>query len=278
MNEVLGVIAGSGQFPFMVVKGAREKGYKVIVCGFHGHTDSNLGDIADHFEMMPLGQFNRLIRFFRRAGVIELCMAGAINKPRALQVRPDFRAFRLYFSLCRKGDDSLFRTIIKEFEREGFLMVSPSIFVPFLHCPPGILSDKQPDKDILAEIGYGWPIATSLGRFDIGQLIVVKQQMVIAIECLEGTNATLQRGAELGGKNCVAIKIAKPMQDERVDLPTIGLETIDLLVKYQFKCIAVSAEKTLFFDMPEALKLANKHKLCVMSLFDKDIKQIYNKL
>lgn len=266
MSKFLGVIAGSGQFPYMVVRGAQGKGYKVVVCGFHGHTDSNLGDIADQFEMIPLGQFNRLIRFFRRAGVIKLCMAGAINKPRALQVRPDFRAFRLYFSLYKKGDDALFRTIIREFEKEGFLMVSPSTFVPFLHCPSGVLSNKKPDKDILAEIEYGWPIATSFGKFDVGQLIVVKQQMVMAVECLEGTNATLQRGAELGGENCVAIKIAKPTQDERVDLPAIGLDTINLLVQYKFKCIAVSADKTLFFDMSEALALANKYNLCVIAL------------
>lgn len=274
MSECIGIIAGGGQFPALVAQGAHEKGYKVALCGFSGYTDTSLlKNVVDSFQLVKLGQFNRMVRFFHRQGVTKLCLAGAINKPRALHVKPDFRAIRILLSLYNKGDDALLRAILKELEQEGFTMLSASSFLPSLHCPTGVLSYRQPDEELWAEIAYGWPIAENIGRFDIGQFLVVKQQMVIAVECLEGTDATLERGGKLGGKGCVAIKMVKPGQDERADLPAIGLETMRLLVQYKFNCIAIAAGKTLFFDMSEALLLADKHNICVVALSDTDIAQ-----
>lgn len=275
MDECIGIIAGGGQFPLMIACEARKKGYKIAACGFYGHTDPTvLKDSVDFFQMMSLGQVNKMFRFFRDAGAVKLCLAGAISKPSALKVRPDLRVIRILLTMREKGDDALLRALIRELEQEGFIMVSGAEFVSSLYCPAGVLSQVEPNKEIWSEIAYGWPIAKNLGSLDIGQCIVVNQKMVMAVECLEGTDATLQRAAELGGKGCVAIKIVKPKQDERVDLPAIGLETIKLLVKYKFRCIAVIANKTLFFDMSEALALANKHKLCIVALPFDDFEKV----
>lgn len=271
MNEPIGIIAGGGQFPLLAACNARENGLSPIICGFQGHTDPALENAADAFCLVHLGQFNKVIQFFRKHGVRRLCMAGAVNKPRALDFRPDFRAVRIIFSLRRKGDDSLLRAIITDFENEGFTVIPASDLVPSLRCPPGVLSRRSPAPEEWDDIRYGWPIGVSLGRFDIGQCLVVRQGMVVSVECLEGTDATLNRGAELGGAGCVALKMVKPGQDERVDLPSIGLTTIRLLCERKYRCLAVEADKTLFFDPQEALALADRHDLAVVALTPDEI-------
>lgn len=270
-NEPVGIIAGGGQFPRLVAETVRKSGGRAVVCGFHGHTDPDLRAAADVFCLLRLGQFNRVLAFFRRQGVRRVCMAGAINKPRALDFRPDLRALRIVFSLRRKGDDALLRAIIEDFEREGFTVVPASEFAPSLRCPAGRLSRRPPAEEEWRDIRFGWPVGASLGRFDIGQCLVVKQGMVVAVECLEGTDAALRRGGELGGAGCVALKMAKPGQDERADLPSVGLETIRRLVEGKYRCLAVEAEKTLFFDMEAALALADRHDLAVVALRPEEV-------
>ena len=248
MSESIGIIAGSGQFPRLVAEDAKAAGYGVVVCAFHGFTDPGLEALADAYT------------------TVYLCMAGAINKPRALDLRPDFRAARILFSLRGKGDDALLRAIMADLEKEGFTLIQAAELSTSLLCPEGVLTRRGPSAEEIAEIDYGWPIAEALGRFDIGQCIVVKQGMVVAVECLEGTDAALRRGGELRGEGCVAIKRFKPKQDERVDLPSIGLQTVRLLIEQHYRCLAVDAGKTLFFDRAEALALADKHNFCIIAL------------
>lgn len=266
MPDYIGIIAGGGQFPRLIAQAAHEAGLCVAICGFHGHTDPELTQYADAFQLLHLGQLNKLLAFFRDNGVKRLCMAGAINKPRALDFRPDFRAAKVIFSLRHKGDDSLLRAIVNELEREGFSMLSAANLVPSLRCPEGTLTKLPPSAEMWDDIRYGWPIAHAMGAYDIGQCLVVRQGMVIAVECLEGTDATLHRGAELGGKGCVAIKLVKPGQDERVDLPSVGLTTIRNLVAEGYAALAIQADKTLFFDREESLRLAEQHKLAIVAL------------
>ena len=153
-----------------------------------------------------------------------------------------------------------------DLEKEGFTLIQAAELSTSLLCPEGVLTRRGPSAEEIAEIDYGWPIAEALGRFDIGQCIVVKQGMVVAVECLEGTDAALRRGGELRGEGCVAIKRFKPKQDERVDLPSIGLQTVRLLIEQHYHCLAVDAGKTLFFDRAEALALADKHNFCIVAL------------
>lgn len=266
MPEPIGIIAGGGQFPLLIAREAHQRGLSVVMCGFHGHTDPDLAAHADAFRMLHLGQFNKLVAFFHEQGARRLCMAGTINKPRALDFRPDMRAARVIFSLRTKGDDSLLRAVLGELERDGFEMLSAADLVPSLRCPPGTLTRRPPSPEAWADIRHAWPAAVEMGRYDIGQCLVARQGMVVAVECLEGTDATLKRGAELGGKGCVAVKIVKPGQDERVDLPSVGLTTVQNLVEGGYAALAVQAGKTLFFDREESLSLADRHKLAIVAL------------
>lgn len=265
-ERAVGIIAGGGQFPRLIAQEARRMGLSVVVCGFHGHTDPELEELADAFQLLHLGQLNKLLAWFHAHDVRRLCMAGTINKPRALDFRPDFRAARVIFSLRDKGDDSLLRAVLGELEKEGFCVLPAADLVPTLRCPHGTLTRREPTPEDWENIRYGWPIAAEMGRMDIGQCVVVRQNMVIAVECLEGTDATLRRGAELGGKGCVALKMVKPGQDERVDLPSVGLTTIRNLIEGGYSALAVEAGRTLFFDRAESLALADKHKLAVVAL------------
>lgn len=262
----LGIIAGSGQFPAQVARGARAAGRGVVIAGFAGHSDPALADSADAFILLHLGQLGKLLEFFHSHGVTELCMAGAISKPKALDFRPDMKAMKLLFSMRRKGDDALLRTIAAEFAREGFAVVQASSFVPELAAPAGVLTRRSPDAEEWDDIRFGWPVARTMGQLDIGQLIVVKSGIVVAVEAMEGTDATLRRGGELGGAGCTAIKIFKPGQDERLDQPAIGPGTIRVMAEHKYRCLAYEAGKTLLFDRETAVSLADKAGIAVVGL------------
>lgn len=266
LTESIGIIAGRGQFPALVARSARKQGARVVICGFHGHTDPALQEEADEFTLLHLGQLNKLITFFRQQGVSRLTFAGAISKPRALDLRPDFRAARLLFKLRSKGDDVLLRVVMEELSAEGLTLVQAAELVPELRSVSGVLTRREPNSDEWADLKYGWPIARAIGRMDIGQCVVVRQGMVVAVEGLEGTDATLLRGGELAGAGCVAIKIVKPGQDERIDLPAVGVGTIQTLIDAKFSCLAYHAEKTLFFDKEQAVALADAHNIAIVGL------------
>ncbi|MFR0873392.1 MAG: LpxI family protein [Bilophila wadsworthia] len=242
MSESIGIIAGSGQFPRLVAEDAKAAGYGVVVCAFHGFTDPGLEALADAYTTVYLGQFDKVIDYFRKHGVRRLCMAGAINKPRALDLRPDFRAARILFSLRGKGDDALLRAIMADLEKEGFTLIQAAELSTSLLCPEGVLTRRGPSAEEIAEIDYGWPIAEALGRFDIGQCIVVKQGMVVAVECLR--HGRRPRGGELAAKVAWRSNV-KPKQDERVDLPSIGLQTVRLLIN-NTTCLAWTRAKRSF--------------------------------
>lgn len=270
--STIGIIAGSGQFPRLVARGARSEGYRVVICGFKGFSPADLADEADVFTLLPLGQINKLIAFFRNNNVSRICMAGAISKPRALDIKPDFRAAKLLFKLRGLGDDAILRAVGAELAGEGMELVQAANLVPGLLGPRGILSRRAPDDDILEAIKHGWPIGQTIGRMDIGQCLVLRRSMVIAVEAIEGTDATLRRGGELGGKGCVALKMLKPGQDTRLDLPSIGLGTVEILAEYGYSCLAYESGRTLFFDREEAVRLADRHGMVVMGITEDDIK------
>lgn len=266
MGAVLGIVAGQGQFPVLVARGARDMGYSIAMVGFHGHTDPAIRAEADAFAMLHLGQVSRLVAFMHTHGVTELCFAGAISKPKALSLRPDMRAMRLLFSLRGKGDDALLRTVAAEMAAEGLPVVSPSRFAPSLLAPAGVQTKRGPSPEEWNDIRFGWPVAQTMGSLDIGQLLVVREGIVVAVEALEGTDAALERGGSLGGPGCVAIKIFKPGQDSRMDQPAIGPTTIRIMVRHSYSCLAYQARDALFFDLEEAVRLADAAGISVIGI------------
>ena len=265
--DTIGIIAGSGQFPFLVAQGAKRAGLRVVICGFHDNTDPELASEADVFLMLNLGQLGALIDFFKKNGVKRACMAGAISKPRALDLRPDLRVAKMIFKLGKnKGDDAILRAVAEELQSEGITVVRPEELAPNLRSSSGVLGRHKPDADMWQDIRLGWKIAKAVGALDIGQCVVVRSGIVIAVEGIEGTDAALVRGGELGGPGCTAVKVLKPGQDERLDLPSIGSGTVALLAKYQYACLAFEAGKTLFFDQEAALKTAGEHRIAIVGV------------
>lgn len=266
-GTAIGIMAGSGQFPFMVAQGAREKGLTVIICGFEDNTDPALAEHADAFAMFNLGQLGKLIDFFKKHKVSRACMAGAISKPKALNFRPDMRAAKLLFRLVKtKGDDAILRAVAGELESEGIAVIRPDALSPRLLGPQGILSKRAPSAEEWEDIRFGWNTSKTLGALDIGQCVVVRSGIVVAVEAIEGTDATLSRAGELGGGSCTMVKTVKPGQDERLDLPSLGKGTMELLARHNYVCLAFEADKTLFFDLDAALAVADKAGIAVVGI------------
>ncbi len=271
MNEIktIGILAGSGNLPRIIIEECHKKNIKVAVCGFVGHTDQETLDMADFSECLAIGQFAKVIKFFHKQNINEVCLAGAISKPNILDIRPDFLAAKMIFSLKSKGDDALLRAIIDLLEKEKLYVVSVAKLVPSLLSPEGVLTKAKPDDYIKNTLEYARPILQSLGSYDIGQSLVVKENIVVAVECLEGTDATIIRGGELGKRGnqpLVLVKMLKKGQDERADLPSVGLKTIEILIEHNYKALIINAHKTLFFDREKAIELANKHGLIIWAV------------
>ena len=265
-NECIGLVAGAGQFPELVAQMARKQGLRVAICGFYGHTNPAIARLADAFNLVHLGQLGKILSFFKKQKARRICFAGAISKPKALSLRPDFRAVRMLLGLRGFGDDALLRGVAREVESEGMQLIQAAALVPGLTAPLGLLTRCKPSQEEWVDILYGLPLAYKIGQMDIGQCIAVRRKMVIAVECLEGTDATLIRGGELGGAGCTAIKLVKPGQDERLDLPAIGLQTIENLIAAKYACLVYQAGKTLFFDREKSIAAAEAGGLSIIGL------------
>ncbi|MDY7000355.1 MAG: UDP-2,3-diacylglucosamine diphosphatase LpxI [Thermodesulfobacteriota bacterium] len=266
--ETVGLIAGGGQFPFLIADEARASGLRVAAVGFSGHTDASLSGRVDAWSELHIGQLSKLLRFFKDKGVSSVVFAGAVSKPKAMDVRPDFKAVKLLFKLKTKGDDAILRAVADELESEGMRVVSPLEIVPGIGTPAGVLTSRRPRKHEWEDLEYAWPRARAMGRMDIGQSLVVKSGMVVAVEGLEGTDETLLRAGRLAGPGCVAVKVLKPGQDERIDLPAVGAKTIESMIKAQAVCLGIEAEHSLFFDMRESVDRADKAGISVVGLSD----------
>lgn len=260
----LGIIAGEGQFPFLVAQGAKYKGRETVAIGFKEHTNLGLHPLVKDMLWLRLGQLGKMLSYFKKHGVQEVVFAGGIHKPKALKIRPDLKAAKLLFQTRNKNDNTLMSAIVNLFQKEGITVISPFEFVPNLKTPVGILSKRKPSKQEEMDIDFGWPIAKEIGRLDIGQSIVVKEQMVVAVEAMEGTNETIKRAGKLVDQGFMVIKVFKPGQEQFIDQPAVGLKTIETMIKAGGTCLVVEAGNSLFFDREQALHLADKSEICII--------------
>ncbi len=266
-KRVIGLIAGGRQFPVLVAKGAREAGHRVIVAGFHGHTDmeEELALYAHVFEMLKLGKLGKLFAYFREHGVQDVVMAGTINKPKIMDVRHlDLKALKLVFRQLEKGDSVLLGALTREFEAEGMMVLSPQQFLPELLTPEGILTKRKPTQREWLDLKHGYQVAKQMGVLDIGQCIVLREGIVAAVEALEGTDNCIRRGLKYGGAKSVVVKVFKPGQEERVDLPSVGPDTIRAMIDGKGTVLGVEAGKSLFFDVEAAVDVADKAGITIV--------------
>lgn len=264
-DSKVGLIAGSGQFPLLFAHAARQHGVSVVAVGFEGETDPMLSRYVAEYHPVKLGQLGKLIRVFQARGIRHAVMAGAINKTRIYtRIRPDWRAVKFLNRLRNKKDDSILRALAEELESEGIRIEASTILLPSLLAPEGVLTRRKPNRREEADIEFGWHIAKAVGCLDIGQCLVVKNQAVLAIEGIDGTDATIMRGGALCREGAVVLKATKPIQDLRFDVPAVGLTTIETMKRVKARVLVVEAGKTLIFDRERMIDEADAAGITVM--------------
>ncbi|NOX25941.1 MAG: LpxI family protein [Deltaproteobacteria bacterium] len=266
-NNKIGIIAGGGQFPLLFTKAAKNEGRQVVAVGHQGETGQELEGAVDSFCWVKLGQLGKIISFFKKNDVKETVFLGTITKVRIFKdVRPDLKGLTLWNKIDIKHDDAILKAIANALEDEGIKVLESTIYLRDLLFPKGILTRKRPNSKQIADIKFGWQVAKEIGRLDIGQCIVVRNRSVLAVEAIEGTDAAIRRGGSLGHKNAVVVKIKKPGQDFRFDLPAIGLETIKSMREVQAAVLAVEAGQSLLFDRREVIDQARKAGIVVVGI------------
>jgi hypothetical protein len=261
----IGIIAGNGQFPILFSKAARKKGYEIFAIAHIGETSENLKDYVNTIEWIHLGQIGRLIKFFQENQVSQAVMAGAITKTRMFRdVKPDFKAIKLLSSLRHTRDDNLLRAVANYLEKEGITILASTFLLPDLLATEGCWTRRKPKKSERHDIEFGWDLALKIGELDIGQCLVVQGRSVLAVEAIDGTDATIRRGGSLGNGQAVVVKICKPEQDRRFDLPAIGIQTIESMHESGVSTLVVEAENAIVFDREETISKANQYGICIV--------------
>ena len=266
-KEALGLIAGGGVFPLMVADAARDKGLRVVAVAHEGETDPLLAEKVDEIAWIKLGQLGHLLKVLKKAGVTKTVMAGTINKKKMFEnVRPDLRGLTLMSKLAIFHDDDILRAVAGELQREGIHIVSSAEHLPELLAPRGNLTRRKPNQEEREDVEFGWKIAKELGRLDIGQCVVVRRKTVLAMEAIEGTNETILRGGKLAKEKAVVVKVSKPNQDMRFDVPAVGPDTIEVMAQVKASVLAIEAGKTLIFDKLAMISYADRSRIVIVSL------------
>ena len=276
----VGLIAGWGRYPIVVAQALAAAGTRVYCLGIKDHADPALAEICHDYEWIGLGQIGRVIRYFRRHGVAQATMAGKVHK--VLLFRrwawfhhlPDVRGVMTYYPhfVSRrktKQDDSLLSAIVEAFQSAGIAMKPATDYVPELLVKLACLTTRQPTAAERKDIDFGWRIAKEIGRLDVGQSVAVKDRSPLAIEAVEGTDECIRRaGALCSAGGFTVVKVAKPQQDMRFDVPTIGLGTLEAMAASGAKVLAIEAGRTIIIDQPQVVEFANQQKMVVVALDD----------
>jgi len=261
----LGLIAGNGNFPFLVLEGARRAGATVAVAAIREETDPAIEKLADRFTWVGIGQLGKMLRFFKNEGVEKAIMAGQVKHVQIFSTAlPDMRMLKMLLRLPRRNTDALIGAVAGELASEGIELIDSTYFLKDQLPDVGALTRRAPDDREQSDIEYGLEIAKEIARLDLGQTIVVRDRACVAIEAMEGTDAVIRRAGELVRGRLTVVKIAKPDQDMRFDVPVVGVPTVESMIAASATCLCLTAGKTLMFDRDETIKLANKNKIAIV--------------
>jgi DUF1009 family protein len=274
----VGLLAGWGRYPLIVAEELRRQGREVYGLGVLDHADPELAKICNGFRWLGLAKFGTAVRFFRRHGVTEATMAGKIHKVvlfqkgMILRQLPDLttiRTFVPHFLTRRKDcrDDTLLMAIVELFARRGIRLAPATDYAPELLVKQGQLTRRGPTPAQVKDIEFGWRMAKEMGRLDVGQSVAVKNQAVLAVEAVEGTDQCIRRAGSLcSAGEFTVVKVAKPQQDMRFDVPTVGLLTLESLLEAGGRVLAVEAGRTIFVDQPAVVEFADRNGLVIVAL------------
>ena len=266
-GERIGLIAGNGRFPIIFADNARKLGYHVSAVAHEGETEPELASHVDRIHWVKIGQLSKLIKAFKKDGVHQAVMLGGIKKTHVFTtVRPDFRTLAMATRLALWKDDDILREFAKELEREGIAICESTFGLEGILVEEGSLTARTPTEKEWEDIRYGWDVAHDIGRLDIGQCVVIKDRVVVAVEAVEGTDGAIKRGGELAKEGAVVVKRSKPQQDLRFDLPAIGPRTIEVMASVKASVLAVEAGRTILLDREIMLDKARSARIAIVGI------------
>jgi len=263
-TRTIGILAGNGVYPATFVEAARRKcpGVKLVAAAFHGETRPELGEEVDAIEWFRVGQLGKVIRHFVGHGVREAIMVGQIAPRNLFDLRPDMRTLMLLARIRERNAESLFGGIAEELGKEGIELLDATLFLEELLPEPGRIAGPELKRRQLDDAGFGFRIAKESSRLDIGQTVVVRHGTVLAVEAFEGTNECIRRGGKLGrGRSVMLVKVSKPGQDFRFDVPVVGAGTIDTCHEAGVGAVVVEARRTLLLELERVRQLCERHRV-----------------
>jgi UDP-2,3-diacylglucosamine hydrolase len=268
-----GLIAGNGDFPFLVLEGARSRGIEMVVIAIREEASPRLEQVGRRVHWVSLGELSRTIELLHQEGVKHAVMAGQVKHNKIFSsIRPDWRLAKLLFSLPAKNTDSLIGAVAGVLQEEGIDLVDSTKFLGPLLPGPGVLTRRAPDEWEAADIAYGRAIARQIAGLDLGQMVVVRDRACVAVEAMEGTDETIERAARIaGGQRLVVVKVSKPLQDMRFDVPVIGLTTIEVMRRSNATALAIDAGRTLLFDRDDLIRAANDAGIAIEALAQESV-------
>ncbi|MDY6823099.1 MAG: UDP-2,3-diacylglucosamine diphosphatase LpxI [Thermodesulfobacteriota bacterium] len=266
----IGLIAGSGDFPLMFARRAAENGHEVVAVAYENAADPALEAHVRDVQWLNLGEVERLLAYFNDHGVRETVMMGGVMKTVQLaDIKADETALSVIAGMADTHDDALLRRFADLLETRGITVRASTFLLPEVLAVPGCWTKRRPTPAEERDISLGWRIAKAIGGLDVGQCVVVESGTVLAVEAIEGTDATIRRGGALGGGNAAVVKVCKPQQDMRFDVPAAGLDTIEAMRAAKVTVLAVEAGKTVVFNRSEMVAAADKNNICIVALEEK---------
>ncbi|MBT3312786.1 MAG: UDP-2,3-diacylglucosamine diphosphatase LpxI [Desulfobacterales bacterium] len=263
----IGLIAGGGQFPIIFSNIAKSKGYEVFAVAHIKETDPALENHVDMIRWIHLGQVKKLLNFFKENKVTEVAMLGKIKKTRIFSdFKPDTKALKLIAGMRHTHDDNVLRGLAGALEKEGIKVRSSTFLIPDILATEGCWTKRKPSRAEKEDMKLGWEIAKEIGKLDIGQCIVLCKGSVLAVEAIDGTDATIKRGGSLANNSAVVVKVAKPNQDLRFDVPAVGVETIMTMQEAGAGLLVLEAGKAVVFDKEEMIDCADRYGISIIAL------------
>lgn len=260
-----GLIAGNGQFPFLVIEGAKQAGASLAVVAIREETDPRIDETAENLVWVGIGQLGKMIDFFKREGVEKAIMAGQVKHVQIFSgALPDVRMLKMLWNLPKRNTDALIGGVAAEMAKEGIELIDSTYFIKDHLAPHGAITTRKPNDIESGNVEYGLHIASEIARLDLGQTIVIRGKACVAIEAMEGTDATIRRAGELANGKLTVVKVAKPDQDMRFDVPVVGVPTVETMIAAGATCLSVTAGKTLIFDREAMVRLADRNKISII--------------
>ena len=262
----IGLVAGRGNLPFEVLREVKERGHESVVVGLTSEVEPMLKSNADYFTELPPGQLGKIIDYLKDHELAELVFAGKVGKEALFRGGFDLFCQQMLAGLPQKNDDAILLAIVEAFEKNGLHVAKQTEYLQRLLAPVGLRLGEEITASETIDLELGFRMAKASGELDIGQSVIVKSGMVLAVEAIEGTDQAILRGGTLGGPGAVVVKVSKPKQDERFDVPTVGISTLQSMIAVGASLLGVDAEKTLMLEFEQMKALALEHKIKIVSL------------